>query len=262
MTHYIFGGSESGTNYGRTNYIDYFDLKYPLNENNAIVTINNHTDSVVTLINEDTIKLKSNVASAYIGNSENLAEKVNAYYHDSKAWLGINTSNPFEWGNEDVTLALGDVIAWTLKFNNNLGWEMVYEVSSELEASITDEYIEVNAGTTKGTYQVTTLAKANNSTYEGTFNVEVVDAITWSTIPNQTIAVGSSVTINLSDYYTNVSYNDPTFSLSVAGGGYNVSWNSYLLTIQNAAGSGTIVVTVKATVNGIEYSTPFNLISA
>lgn len=138
---------------------------------------------------------------------------------------------------------------------------MTYEVSSELEVSNTNDIIKVNAGTAKGTYVVNTFASTDNSTYEGTFNVEVVDAITWTTIPDQTISVGSSTTIDLSNYYTNVSYNEPTFSLSIAGGGYNVSWNSYLLTIQNAAGSGTIVVTVKATVNGIEYSTPFNLIS-
>lgn len=82
---YIFGGG--GT---RSKLIDYFDLKYDLPQNNIILTINNKTDNNLPLINTDKLKLNSNIASAYKGNADNLAEKVNAYYWDGSKWIGIN----------------------------------------------------------------------------------------------------------------------------------------------------------------------------
>ena len=88
---YMFGGEESGTNYGRTNYIDYFDLQYTLPQNNAIITTNTiNTDNALPLINTEKLKINSNIASAYLGNANNLAEKVNAYYWNGTKWVGIN----------------------------------------------------------------------------------------------------------------------------------------------------------------------------
>lgn len=83
---YIFGGNGDT----RANLIDYFDLSYPLTQNNAILTINNKTDNALPLINTEKLKLNSNIASAYLGNANNLAEKVNAYYHNGSKWVGIN----------------------------------------------------------------------------------------------------------------------------------------------------------------------------
>lgn len=88
---YIFGGEESGTDYGRPNQIDYFDLSYPLTQNNCIITTNTiNADNSLPLINTEKLKLNSNIASAYIGNADNLAEKVNAYYWNGSKWVGIN----------------------------------------------------------------------------------------------------------------------------------------------------------------------------
>lgn len=90
---YMFGGSTDSTNntYGRPNQIDYFDLSYPLPQNNAIITTNTvNTDNSLPLINTEKLKLNSNIASAYLGNANNLAEKVNAYYHNGNGWVGIN----------------------------------------------------------------------------------------------------------------------------------------------------------------------------
>ena len=87
---YIFGGnSDNGDT--RPNAIDYFDISYPLTQNNAIITTNTvNTDNALPLINTDKLKLNSNIASAYKGNADNLAEKVNAYYHNGSKWVGIN----------------------------------------------------------------------------------------------------------------------------------------------------------------------------
>lgn len=83
---YTFGG------YGdRSNQIDYFDLQYPLTQNNCIITTNTiNTDNALPLINTEKLKINSNIASAYLGNANNLAEKVNAYYWNGSTWKGIN----------------------------------------------------------------------------------------------------------------------------------------------------------------------------
>ena len=90
---YIFGGDNDSTNnnYGRPNQIDYFDISYPLPQNNAIITIANYKDdNALPLINTEKLKLNSNISSAYLGNADNLAEKVNAYYWNGTKWVGIN----------------------------------------------------------------------------------------------------------------------------------------------------------------------------
>ena len=91
---YIFGGTTWTSNdvtYGRPNQIDYFDLQYTLPQNNAIITTNTiNTDNALPLINTEKLKINSNIASAYLGNADNLAEKVNAYHHNGYGWVGIN----------------------------------------------------------------------------------------------------------------------------------------------------------------------------
>ena len=88
---YMFGGETGGTAYGRQNNLDYFDLSYPLTQNNVIITIANYKDdNALPLINTEKLKLNSNISSAYLGNADNLAEKVNAYYYDGSKWVGIN----------------------------------------------------------------------------------------------------------------------------------------------------------------------------
>lgn len=63
----------------------------PLTQNNAIITTNTiNTDNALPLINTEKLKLNSNIASAYLGNANNLAEKVNAYYWNGTKWVGIN----------------------------------------------------------------------------------------------------------------------------------------------------------------------------
>ena len=97
---YMFGGATWTSNdvtYGRPNQIDYFDLSYPLNQNNCIITTNTiNTDNALPLINTDKLKINSNIASAYLGNANNLAEKVNAYYWNGTKWVGINCADYVE----------------------------------------------------------------------------------------------------------------------------------------------------------------------
>lgn len=90
---YMFGGATDSANntYGRPNQIDYFDISYPLTQNNAIITTNTiNTDNALPLINTEKLKINSNIVSAYLGNANNLAEKVNAYYWNGSKWVGIN----------------------------------------------------------------------------------------------------------------------------------------------------------------------------
>lgn len=98
---YMFGGNtwtENDSTKGRPNQIDYFDLKYDLPQNNVLITTNTiNTDNNLPLINTDKLKLNSNIASAYKGNANNLAEKVNAYYWDGSKWVAINRTDYFEW---------------------------------------------------------------------------------------------------------------------------------------------------------------------
>ena len=93
---YIFGGNTSNGD-TRPNQIDYFDISYPLNQNNCIITTNTvNTDNALPLINTEKLKLNSNIASAYLGNSNNLAEKVNVYYWNGTKWVGINCEDYVE----------------------------------------------------------------------------------------------------------------------------------------------------------------------
>ena len=93
---YIFGG-DTKDGFTRPNQIDYFDISYPLTQNNAIITTNTiNTDNALPLINTEKLKLNSNIASAYKGNADNLAEKVNAYYYDGTTWKGINCEDYVE----------------------------------------------------------------------------------------------------------------------------------------------------------------------
>ena len=48
------------------------------------------------LINTEKLKINSNIASAYLGNANNLAEKVNAYYWNGTKWVGINCEDYVE----------------------------------------------------------------------------------------------------------------------------------------------------------------------
>ena len=261
---YMFGGDEKTTyGYGRKNYIDYFDLKYPLNENNAIVTTNTiNTDVMVNLINEDTIKLKSNVASAYIGNADNLAEKVNAYYHNGNAWLGINCNNPFEWGSlQEQNLFLGETKTFEVPYTNNLNWEMTYDVTSDLEVSNNSNTLTINGGSALGTYPITVTATSSeyNSVYEKTFNVITNNAITWNTISDQTSTSSNSITLDLSTYYTNNSSYDVTLSASSSDNtNFEVSITGNTLTVNCLAVANT-TITIEAIVLGITYSVSFNL---
>ena len=89
---YMFGGQD-----GRKNQLDYFGISFPLNTDKVLITTNpDKTNNYLPLINTDKLKLNSNIASAYKGNAENLAEKVNAYYYDGTTWKGINCEDYVE----------------------------------------------------------------------------------------------------------------------------------------------------------------------
>lgn len=84
----------------------------------------------------------------------------------------------------------------------------------------------------------------------------------WSTIPNQTVGSDSSVTIDLSSYYTNNTESEVVFTARESG---DVSYFSLVvsgtqLTISPVVSSAkTSTIYVTATVNGNTYTTSFNV---
>lgn len=92
---YIFGGNDSNSHGGygtRINKLDYFDIYYPLNNNNSIFTINiGGKENSYNLIDGDKIKLFVNIKDVYFGNSENQAKQINIY----KYKIISNTSDSY-----------------------------------------------------------------------------------------------------------------------------------------------------------------------
>ena len=183
---YMFGGGTSTTNnnYGRSNQIDYFDLSYPLTQNNAILTINNKTDKYLPLINTEKLKLNSNIASAYLGNANNLAEKVNAYHHNGYGWVGINCTDYdtyFVWNtitNETINSAL--VIDLSTYYTTNAK-DVALSVSSTnatgFGTSITGTELTVTPLEVSQTTTITVTATVNAVEYQTTFTVTSADTL-------------------------------------------------------------------------------------
>lgn len=185
---YIFGGlndSSTPSKYGRANYLDYFDLSYPLPQNNCIITTNTiNTDNALPLINTDKLKLNSNIASAYLGNADNLAEKVNAYYHNGYGWVGINCEDYdtyFVWQtitNETINSAL--VIDLSTYYTTN-SKDVVLSVSSTnataFEVTLSGTELTITPLEVSQTTTITVTATVNAVSYETTFSVTSADII-------------------------------------------------------------------------------------
>lgn len=173
---YIFRPIYTGGGYIHT--IQKYTYKQELEQNKAVITTDTLYNNNVKLIASDKLNLSVNFHNAYKGNADNLAEKVNAYYHNGYGWVGINC--------EDYAY-----------------------------------------------YFV------------------------WSTIPNQATEVHNNIAIDLKQYYN--TNGEPTFSVSVAGGGISASITGTTLsiTVNEVVSTTTIIVT--ATVNGTDYNTQFSV---
>ena len=141
---------------------------------------------------------------------------------------------------------------------------MTYEVVSDLTVTNVDNVLTINGGDTTGNFNVTIKASANNSVYEKTFKVTVVQpAIQWSTIPNQRVGSNSSITIDLSNYYVNNINSEPTLSARESG---DVSYFSLTISGTNLTISPVVTtatsstIYVSATVNEKTYTTSFNVL--
>jgi hypothetical protein len=185
---YMFGGytwTSNNVTYGRPNQIDYFDISYPLTENNAIITTNTiNTDNALPLINTDKLKINSNIASAYKGNADNLAEKVNAYYHNGYGWIGINCEDfayYFVWStitNETISSAL--VIDLSTYYTTNAK-DVVLSVSSTnataFEVTLSGTELTITPLEVSQTTIITVTATVNAVEYQTTFTVTSADII-------------------------------------------------------------------------------------
>lgn len=82
---WIFGGSYGYNNsYTRQDKIDYFDLVYPLSQDNITIVTESplNKSKKLYLINTEDLKLNIDIASAYKMNENNIIEKVNIRYYE------------------------------------------------------------------------------------------------------------------------------------------------------------------------------------
>lgn len=178
---YIFGGSDN-----RPNQIDYFDLQYPLQQNNAIITTNTiNTDNALPLINTEKLKLNSNIASAYKGNADNLAEKVNAYYYNGYGWVGINCEDYdtyFVWQtitNETINSALViDLSTYYTTNAKNVALSVASSNATAFEVTLSGTELTIKPLEVSQTTTITVTATVNAVEYQTTFTVTSADIIT------------------------------------------------------------------------------------
>ena len=84
---YIFGGRNSSNS---LNTIQRLMIELSLTQNNLLLT-SIYSGKEFKLVNSDTAEICFNVNNAYIGNSENKAEFVDAYVYANGAWVNVNT---------------------------------------------------------------------------------------------------------------------------------------------------------------------------
>ena len=84
---YIFGGYGSS---GYLNTIQRLMIELSLTQNNLLLT-SIYSGKEFKLANSDTAEISFNANNAYIGNSENKAEFVDAYVYTNGVWVNVNT---------------------------------------------------------------------------------------------------------------------------------------------------------------------------
>ena len=78
------------TDGGNLYTIQKYTYKQTLEQNKSVITTDTLFNNNVNLIISDKLNLSVNLHNAYLGNANNLAEKVNAYYYNGSKWVGIN----------------------------------------------------------------------------------------------------------------------------------------------------------------------------
>lgn len=173
---YIFGGLDT-----RPKQIDYFDLQYPLQQNNAIITTNTiNTDNALPLINTEKLKINSNIASAYLGNANNLAEKVNAYHHNGYGWVGINCEDYTIYFNWDTLPTL----SCALHNNVTINLSQYYHTNGKptlsasvagggMTSNINGTVLDITNNSSSSAQTIVITATVNNTEYQTTLTVDV-----------------------------------------------------------------------------------------
>lgn len=196
---YMFGGSNSNrpTGYGtRLNKLDYFDIYYPLTNNNAMMVINPiKVDNAYKLIDSEDLKLYRNVKNVYIGNSDNQAQKVNIYQYnilsstnDSYSSITFNKNsivNNFSrivdkinsTNNQELTVIFGGNES-SIKY-----MVMIMAEGDHIMSAVVDE---------KFNY-ITVFAIASNGTLEENYQET---PCTWTTGDSTTITFDSNLEVN------------------------------------------------------------------
>ena len=173
---YIFGGQDD-----RKNNLDYFDISYPLPQNNAIITIANYKDdNALPLINTEKLKLNSNIASAYLGNANNLAEKVNAYYWNGYGWVGINCEDYtiyFSWDTlPTLSCALHNNVVIDLSQYYHTNGEPTLSASvagGGMTSNINGTVLDITNNSSSSAQTIVITATVNNTEYQTALTVDV-----------------------------------------------------------------------------------------
>ena len=88
---YVFGGN-TGSSYSKA--IQRLMLELSLAQNNLLLT-SIYNGKEFKLVDDDTAEISFNVNNAFIGNSENKAEFVDAYIYIDGAWVNVNTGEEY-----------------------------------------------------------------------------------------------------------------------------------------------------------------------
>ena len=193
---YLFGGLNGNSN---LNTIQEFIVNFPLTAGN-ILAQQDYNKNIFTIVKPPT-KVTIGVKNVYKGNSNNVAEFVDAYLYDGAKWVNVNTGATVQTNYYAPTISLsGSTLTITPDSrNSNVGGYKVYD-GETIVTTTTSLTVDLLAYiTTEGDHTIT--VKATGTAYgDSPASNAVVYTVTLPTLPTlstPTISLVSGTTIQI-----------------------------------------------------------------
>ena len=187
---YLFGGS------GNQSTIKEFIIDFPLTSGN-ILAQQDYNENIFTIVKPPT-KVTIGVKNVYKGNSNNVAEFVDAYLFDGAKWVNINTGATVQTNYYAPTISLsGSTLTITPDSRNtNVGGYKVYD-GETIVTTTTSLTVDLSAYiTTEGDHTIT--VKTTGTAYgDSPASNAVVYTVTLPTLSTPTISLVSGTTIQI-----------------------------------------------------------------
>ena len=250
---YLFGGS--------LNSIYEFIINFPLTSGN-ILAQQDYDKNIFTIVKPPT-KVTIGVKNVYKGNSNNVAEFVDAYLHDGAKWVNINTGAAVQTNYYAPTISLsGSTLTITPDSRNtNVGGYKVYD-GETIVTTTTSLTINLSAYiTTEGDHTIT--VKTTGTAYgDSPASNAVVYTVTLPTLSTPTISLVSGTTIQIDTIDDNATTIE-VFADGVSIGTVDKSTGGYSVTVSSATyvetSSGSGEGTLKIYKNGSSEGTVLNM---